>query len=82
MRMSTLTHNLTPALRRMALPEEYATARPKRYGFRSSIQSTESFIPLVAWCAAFAMSVGGRRKYLWPAASRNDLNDFRPSSAA
>jgi Transposase DDE domain group 1 len=30
LRMSVLTHNLMTALKRMALPEEYATARPKR----------------------------------------------------
>jgi hypothetical protein len=30
LRMSILTHNLITALKRMALPEEYPTARPKR----------------------------------------------------
>jgi hypothetical protein len=33
LRMSVLTHNLMTALKRMALPEEYATARPKRLRF-------------------------------------------------
>jgi hypothetical protein len=32
-RMSILTHNVMTALKRMALPEEYATARPKRLRF-------------------------------------------------
>jgi hypothetical protein len=31
--MSILTHNLMTALKRMALPEEYSTARPKRLRF-------------------------------------------------
>ena len=33
LRMSILTHNVMTALKRMALPEEYATARPKRLRF-------------------------------------------------
>jgi hypothetical protein len=33
LRMSILTHYLMTALKRMALPEEYATARPKRLRF-------------------------------------------------
>ena len=33
LRMSVLTHNVMTALKRMALPEEYATARPKRLRF-------------------------------------------------
>ena len=33
LRMSILTHNLMTALKRMALPEEYLTARPKRLRF-------------------------------------------------
>ena len=33
LRMSILTHNLMTALKRMALPEEYSTARPKRLRF-------------------------------------------------
>jgi hypothetical protein len=33
LRMSILTHNVMTALKRMALPEEYSTARPKRLRF-------------------------------------------------
>lgn len=33
LRMSILTHNLVTALKRMALPEEYSAARPKRLRF-------------------------------------------------
>jgi hypothetical protein len=33
LRLSVLTHNVMTALKRMALPEEYATARPKRLRF-------------------------------------------------
>lgn len=33
LRMSILSHNLMTALKRMALPEEYSTARPKRLRF-------------------------------------------------
>ena len=33
LRMSILTHNVMTALKRMALPEEFSTARPKRLRF-------------------------------------------------
>ena len=33
LRMAVLTHNLITALKRMALPEQYLTARPKRLRF-------------------------------------------------
>ena len=33
LRMSILSHNLMTALKRMALPEKYSTARPKRLRF-------------------------------------------------
>jgi hypothetical protein len=33
LRMAVLTHNLITALKRMALPEQYLSARPKRLRF-------------------------------------------------
>jgi len=57
-RMSILTHNVMTALKRMALPEEYATARPKRLRFLLFNTAAGSYIMRVAWCAASTVAAG------------------------
>ena len=59
LRMSILSHNLMTALKRMALPEEYGTARPKRLRFPIfTIRLAGSCTMRVGWYAASRPKAG------------------------